>query len=292
MTKEQILEKMKTDMEARGHSASTIKWYTSVARRFQDHFDKPADQMGEAEIMGYQHHLMTKRDINKPSANKHNSALRFLYGVTLDIVLNYMKIPHTKYNRRLPKLFTREEICRIIDFAGSLEHRVMFMLAYGSGLRISEVTNLKVSDIESGNMRILVRQGKGDRDRYVLLPQATLDALREYWLTCRPNDWLFVAPEKGGRYVNRTLADAFRSALKRSCISKQGNFHLLRHCYATHSYEDGVDLLTLKSLLGHSRIDTTAWYTQMADTKTREARSPIDSLQLRDPYWLRGKADA
>jgi site-specific recombinase XerD len=286
MTKEQILEKLKTDMESRGRNSRTIKWYTSVLRRFQDHYDKPADQMGETEIMEYQRYLINERCISKPSANKHNSALRFVYGVTLDRVMNYQKMPHCKYSRRIPQLFTREEICRIIGCAETLEHRVMFMLAYGSGLRISEVTNLKVSDIESNNMRILVRHGKGDRDRYVLLPQATLVALREYWLENRPKDWLFVS-STGGKYVNRTLSDAFKTALMWSCVSKHGTFHYFRHCYATHSYEDGVDLLTLKSLLGHSRIDTTAWYTQLANTQLRQARSPIDSLQLGSAQHLK-----
>jgi site-specific recombinase XerD len=280
MNNEQILAKLKADMESRGHNDHTIKWYTSVLRRFQDHFGKPADQMGETEIMEYQRYLINEKGISKPSANKHNSALRFAFGVTLGTALNYAVIPHLKYSRRLPQLFTREEICRIIESADTLVHRAMFMLAYGSGLRLSEVTSLKVSDIESDSMRILVRHGKGDRDRYVLLPQTTLAALREYWLAFRPKDWLFVAPSKGGKYVDRTLADAFRSALNRSCVQKYGTFHYFRHCYATHSYEDGVDLLTLKGLLGHSRIDTTAWYTQLADTKLRETRSPIDTLTL------------
>jgi site-specific recombinase XerD len=157
----------------------------------------------------------------------------------------------------------------------------MFMLAYGSGLRLSEITNLKVSDIESGNMRILVRNAKGDRDRYALLPQKTLETLREHWAAARPKDWLFVAPQKGGKFVDGTLADAFKAAIKRSGVTKSGSIHRLRHCYATHLYEDGCDLLTMKKLLGHSRIDTTAWYTQLADSQMNGLKSPLDSLTLK-----------
>ena len=279
MTKEQILEKMAKDLEARGRSPFTVEDYVRHVRMFQDHFGKPADKMRESEIMEYQHFLITEKGLSNSSANTYNSALRFVYGVTLDITLNHKKIPRLKQNRRIPQIFTKEEVGVIIASAETLERKSMLMLGYGSGLRISEVINLKITDIESKQMRILVRHGKGDRDRYAMLPQITLETLREYWKAYRPKEWLFESPRAGKKYHVNTLGESFRFALKNSGVSKHGTFHTLRHCFATHLYEDEGNLLALKKLLGHVRIDTTAWYTQLADSDTLKLKSPLDDLK-------------
>jgi site-specific recombinase XerD len=278
MTKEEILAKLRADLELRGRSEETIKEYVSKTRLFQDYNDKPADQMGEQEVIDYLHYLLTEKKISQTSVNTYNSGLRFLYGVTLDTVLNYKKLPRLKQIRSLPKLFTKDEVQEIINNAASLTHKALLMLAYGSGLRLSEITNLKVSDIDSKQMRLFIRKGKGGRDRYALLPESTLHILREYWLENRTKDWLFAAPKTGGQYHVRTVQDAFKSALRKSKISKSGTIHTLRHCFATHLLEDGVDLYTIKKLLGHVRIDTTVWYSQLADSKVLKVKSPIDSL--------------
>ena len=283
MTKEEILGKLKTEMELRGRSAETVKDYVERTRRYQDYYDKPADEMGIEEIQGYLHYLLTEKKLGASSVNTNNSVIRFVYGVVLDVTLNYKKLTRAKQTRRLPQIYTREEIQTIIESAGNLCHKAMLMLAYGSGLRLSEITGLKVTDIESGQSRILVRHGKGDRDRYALLPSETLNVLREYWLNCepRPRDWLFEAPKTGGRYHGRTLQDAFKTALKRSGVKKPGSIHTLRHCFATHLYEDGHNLLAMKKLMGHVRIDTTAWYTQLAESDVLKLKSPIDTLPKR-----------
>ena len=292
MTQEQILAKLKTDLEARGRSPDTVEDYVAKVRRFQDHFSRPADQMGETEIMDYQHHLLTEKGLSSASANTYNSAIRFVYGITLDIALNYKKIPRVKQTRRIPQIFTKEEVRRIIDSAETLAHKSMLMLAYGSGLRLSEITNLKVSDIESNHMRILIRHGKGDRDRYAMLPLPTLDTLREYWKAYRPKDWLFEAPKKGGKYVNKTLEDVFKRALRKSCVTKPGSIHMLRTCFATHFYEDERNLLALKKLLGHVRIDTTAYYTQLAYSHVLGMKSPIETLPKKKGRPRKGNSDA
>ena len=159
-TKTEILQKLKTDLEARGRSPETVKNYLQKVRLFQDHFKKPADRMGEKEIMKYQHYLLNVKGNTQPSVNTYNSALRFVYGVTLDRALNYKKIPRLKQMRRIPQIFTKDEVAQIIICAKTLAHKSIIMLAYGSGLRLSEVTNLKITDIESNQMRILVRHGK------------------------------------------------------------------------------------------------------------------------------------
>jgi len=288
MTKEEILQKLRFEMELRGRQPITIDYYISKVRMYQDYFDKPADQMGEAEISEYLHYLLTVKKNSQNSVNTYNSALRFLYGVTLDMPISYEKIPRLKQSRRIPKLFTRDEVRRILDSAGSLRNKSMLMLAYGSGLRVSEIINLKAADIESDKMRILVRHGKGDRDRYAMLPQTTLDTLREYWKRYRPKDWLFEAPRNGGRYAKRTLQDAFKSALKKSGVTTPGSIHRLRACFATHFYEDDHNILALKKLLGHARIDTTVYYTQLADSDLLRLNSPIDSLP--EMYGVKSEA--
>jgi site-specific recombinase XerD len=287
MTKEQIMEKLRTDLEAWGRSEKTIKGYMSKINQFQSYFDKPADQMGENEILKYQRYLLVEKGLLPASINDYISSIRFLYGVTLDVALNYKKVPRLKQTRRIPQIYNREEVGKIINCAGNLAHKSMLMLAYGSGLRCSEITNLKVQDIESKHMRILIRHGKGDIDRYAMLPKSTLETLREYWLTYRTKDWLFVAPCKGGKYVNETLADAFKSALKRSGIKTPGSIHTLRHFY-----EDTHDLLALKKLLGHARIGTTAWYTNLADSQVYSMKSPIDALFEVEGHLCKENSDA
>ena len=220
MTKEEILHRLLKDLEVRGRSPDTTGDYVDRVRRYQDYYDKPANQMGEKEIADYLHYLATERKLSPAGVNGHNSALRFVYGVTLDVTLNYKKLPRLKQTRRIPQIFTKDEVRRILDNTDKLSHKVMLMLAYGSGLRISEITGLKPSDIESDKMRILIRRGKGDRDRYAMLPQVTLDTLREYWMEFRPKEWLFEAPSKGGRFIDKNLNDALRRALKKSGITK------------------------------------------------------------------------
>ena len=278
MTKEEVLMKLVKDLEVRGRSIGTTERYVASVRQFHEHYDKPADQMDETEINDFLHHLATSRKLKPGSVNAYNSALRFAYEVTLEVDLNHKRVPRMKQTRRIPQIFTREEVHTIIGSAETLIHKSMLMLAYGSGLRLSEITNLRAADIESEQMRILVRHGKGDRDRYAILPQVTLETLREYWKAYRPEGWLFVAPRKGGAYAGQTLYDAFKSALKKSGIPKQGSIHTLRSCFATHLYEDGCGLLELRDLLGHARISTTAWYIQLADTRLRRVTSPIDTF--------------
>ena len=277
MTKAEVLAKLTKDLELRGRSEDTVKLYTANAAKFLDYHGKPANQMGENEISDFLHHLTKEGSRTVATVNVYNSALRFLYGVTLDYTLNYKKLPRLKQNRKLPQLYTKAEVVEIIESADSLIHTAMLMLAYGSGLRLSEITNLKISDIESAQMRILIRSGKGNRDRYAMLPQSTLDTLREYWKMYRPKDWLFEAPRLGGQYRERTLQDAFKAALLKSGIKKPGTIHTLRHCYATHLYEDGHSLLAIKKLMGHIRIDTTAWYTQLACSDILALKSPLDN---------------
>ena len=283
MTKEQILEKLVKDLETRGRSEDTVRNYHIHARLFQDHFDKPADQMGEAEIAEYLHYLIKVKKLAPASVNAQNSTIRFLYGETLDIVLNNRKIPRVKQIRSIPELPTKEELSYLFYLAGTgemngLRDRAIFMTIYGSGLRVSEAANLKITDIDSKNCRILIRKGKGGKDRYALLPEKTLKVLREYWTEVQPKDWLFLT-KFGTKMTDYSILNAWKATLKRSTITKRITVHMLRHCFATHMLNEGKNLYAIKQLLGHVRMDTTTWYLQFADSEILKLKSPLDTMK-------------
>lgn len=278
MTKQEILEKLKFDMELRNRTKDTIRDYEMHVRLFQDYFDKPADQMKEEEIRKFVHYLLTEKDNTPATVNAYNSALRFLYGETLDIVLNTKKIPRIKSNRKIPEIPTKEELGYLFYLTKNLKYKAIFITIYGSGLRLSEAVNLKVSDIDGKQMRIFIRSGKGDRDRYALLPEKTLEILREYYKQYHPKDWLFVS-EKGTHLTVRAVQDAFKAIVKKSGIPKHITIHTMRHCFATHCLNEGKNIFEIKRLLGHVRIDTTTWYLQLSDSETLKLTSPLDTMK-------------
>ena len=277
MTKQETLDKMRFDMELRNMSASTIHDYTIRVRCFQDHFDKPAEQMREPEIREYLHHLLHTKKISPSSVNTHNASIRFVYIHTLDININFRKIPRVKTHRSFPDMPTKTELQKIFDSAPSFMYKAIFMTIYGSGLRVSEAANLKISDIDSKNMRILIRSGKGKRDRYAMLPESTLNALRDYYKQYRPKEWLFWTWNKN-KMSMRPIQDAFGTAIEKSGLQKHMTVHTLRHAFATHLLESGTNLIAIKQLMGHIRLDTTAWYTKLADSDVLKLQSPIDSM--------------
>ncbi|MCL2254848.1 MAG: site-specific integrase [Lachnospiraceae bacterium] len=278
MTKQEVLEKLKFDLELRNRCKDTIEDYSLHVRLFQDYFDKPADQMGTEEIKEFLHYLLTQKNNSPATVNTYNSALRFLYGETLDIVLNLKKIPRVKCNRKIPDIPTKEELGYIFYLTKNIKYKAIFMTIYGSGLRLSEAVNLKVSDIDGKQKRIFIRSGKGDRDRYALLPQKTLDILREYYKQHKPTDWLFVT-EKGTQLTVRAVQDSFKAIVKKSDIPKHITIHTLRHCFATHCLNEGKNIFEIKRLLGHVRIDTTTWYLQLSDCDTLKLTSPLDTMK-------------
>ena len=280
MTKQEILEKLVFDLELRKRSEHTILDYQKHVRLFQDYFDKPADQMGEEEIRQYLHYLLTEKGNTPASTNVCNSALRYLYAETLDITLNIRKLPRIKTNRRIPEIPSKEELGYIFYITENIKHKAIFMTIYGSGLRISEAINLKVTDIDSKQNRIFIRSGKGDKDRFTLLPQKTLKILREYYRQYKPTDWLFIS--RNGEQKQLTLKavqDAFKKIVEKSGIPKHITIHTLRHSFATHMFNEGRNILEIKKLLGHTRIDTTAWYLQMSDSEALRAISPLDTMK-------------
>ena len=276
MTRDEILTKLNDDMQLRGLSETTRHHYTRQARIFQNFFEKPADQLGIPEIQQFLLHLARDKKLANGSINAYNSTLRFLYGVTLDTPLNLWHVPRLKQNRALPKLPTEEEVRLILANAPNLMYKAMFMTIYGSGLRISEALNLKVSDVDSRKMRLFISQGKGGKDRFATLSLNCLNVLREYWKEYKPTDYLFLSRLKKPP-TRRAANDAFHKAIKQAGIKKHATLHTLRHCFATHLLNNDTNLFHIKSLLGHATIRSTAWYLHYNQGNAFKVQSPLDS---------------
>jgi site-specific recombinase XerD len=225
-------------------------------------------------------HLITERKLAYASVNQASCAFRFLYGTVLGNLQRRLDIPMAKVPKRLPQILTRAEVARLIDAAPSLRGRTLLALTYSAGLRLNEVCNLQLADIESApeRMCIKVRQGKGAQDRYTLLSPRLLEMLRRYWRDQRPKVWLFPNHSCGGPICTATAHRFYHAARQAAGIPAQGGIHSLRHAFATHLIEAGVDLPTVQRLLGHGHISTTMRYVHLARARVTATTSPLELL--------------
>ncbi len=274
---EHYLTQMQKDMELRGFADNTKEYYFRHVTRFLKHWGKPPEDVAESDICDYLHSLIMEKRLKPQSINKYNTALRFFYEVTLNRKLNLRAIPRYRKGSKLPVLLTRDEIWRLFDVC-HLKDKAIFMTFYGSGIRLAELVHLKVSDIDSVNMQIFIRQGKLKKDRYALLSQSNLEILREYWKAYRPKEWLFESRD-GECYTSRVIQLMLDRNLQKSGINKPATVHTLRHCFATHLMEDGADALKIKNLMGHASIVSTAIYVHLANLNSLGVTSPLDKME-------------
>jgi site-specific recombinase XerD len=270
---------MAEDLKLRGLAAGTQNDYLMHARLFLDWANRPAETMDEENIRQYLNYLISDKKLCVSTVNTYNAALRFLFAVTMNRTLNYRQIPRLKQTRSLPEILSKNEVAKIFEGANSLRNKAILMTIYGAGLRISEVCNLKVRDIDSESMRIFIRCSKDGKDRYTLLSQINLDILREYWKAYRPNHpegWLFLS-KRGTKLNDKTARDVFDSTVKRTDIIKNITPHTLRHCFATHLLEAGTDVCRIKQLLGHTHIQSTTFYLHLLNFDA-SLKSPLDSM--------------
>lgn len=276
---EQVICRMDEDMRLRGRSDSVRNNYKRYAGWFLKQAGRPVAELTEADIRAYLQTLMG-RNLTPGTINMHNSAIRFLFEVTLDRPLHKKQIPRMKEASPLPDILSKEELRRLFACVTPLQKRAMLMTAYGGGLRLSEVCRLRVCDIDSQNMRLFVHCGKGGKDRYTLLSQTNLEILREYWKSCHPKHpegFLFLNRDGTSHAQPRALQKAFSEGVERAVITKNASFHTLRHCFATHLLESGVDFFTVKRLMGHSDMSTTTKYLRVVKFDDT-LKSPLDSL--------------
>jgi integrase/recombinase XerD len=277
-----LRQRMIDDMRMRNLSPNTEAAYIRAVVAFAKHFGRSPEQLDSTHVREYLL-LVARRKQSWSTYNVIRSALHFLYRVTLKKDWAPGEIVCAKTPRRLPVILSREEVRRLLAGIRSIKTRAMLTTLYATGLRVSELVHLKASDIDSQRMTIRVRQGKGQKDRYVMLSPKLLTLLREYWKQHRPGDFLFPGDDPARPLERRTVQFHCKMAARRAGVAKTVSPHTLRHAFATHLLEDGVDLLTIQALLGHRSIRTTAMYTYVSPEKVRATTSPLDSLEAALP---------
>jgi site-specific recombinase XerD len=268
-----LRRRMTEDMTVRGFTASTQRGYIRAIRDFTSFFGRSPDQASAEDLRRYQ---LQMRSIgaSATSMNAAVSALRFFFTVTLGRGDAQAGMTTVREPRKLPVILSPEEVRQLLDAAPGLKYRAALSVAYGAGLRASEVVSLKLSDIDSERMVIRVEQGKGRKDRYAMLSEHLLHLLRTYWKASRPQGWLFPGQNPVNPLTTRQLRRAFDGAKAAAGIDKRVCLHTLRHCFATHLLEQKVDIRVIQVLLGHKKLDTTARYSQVASTTLRAVKSP------------------
>ena len=278
----QLRQRMDEAMVLRGFAVRTREAYLSCVTALARHYRRPPDQLGADQLQAYLLHLITEKKLAYASVNQAACAFRFLFDRVLNRPNARFDIPMAKVPKRLPQILSRAEVARLIDAARTLRGRTLLMTTYAAGLRVSEVCALQVADIESATDRMClkVRQGKGGQDRYTLLSPRLLDTLRAYWRVSRPGRWLFPNPAGSAPIDAKTVQRIYCAARDAAGIRPEGGIHTLRHCFATHLLEAGVDLPTLQRLLGHGHVSTTMRYLHLAHSHVTGATSPLELLDL------------
>ena len=275
-----LRQRMIEDMTARRFKEKVQKDYVRHVRTFAEFLGRSPDTATSEDLRRFQLH-MAQQQIGAPTINSAVSALRFFFTETLERADLVRPLRLVNEPRKAPVVLSAEEVARLLQAAPGLKYKAALSVAYGAGLRVSEVANLKVSDIDSGRMMLRVEQGKGQRDRDVMLSPRLLELLREWWKAARPRVWLFPGQNPINPVTPRQLNRAVTVAKDLAGISKRVSPHTLRHSFATHLLEQGVDIRVIQVLLGHAKLETTALYTRVAVSTVRDIESPLDRLDVK-----------
>jgi site-specific recombinase XerD len=265
------------DMQLRGLAESTQRVYVHYVAEYARHFNTNPENLDLEAVRQYQLYLLNERKLSPQAANASMSALQTFYIDTLEMPWGKNSFPRARVGEKLPVVLSREEIELFFAYVDGIRCRAALMLCYGAGLRVSEAVAVKIGDIDSKRMMIRVVQGKGRKDRDVMLSSRLLEVLRSYWRATRPKDWLFPSWNPEQHICSATISRACREAAEISGLRKRVTPHTLRHSFATHLLESGVDTRVIQILLGHTRIDTTARYTHVDATVIAGTPSPLDA---------------
>jgi integrase/recombinase XerD len=275
-----LRQRMIDDLRIRNRSAHTIRIYTDCVAHFARHFGKSPELLGPEEIRQYQVYLVNERHVSCSYLTQTVCALRFLYCVTLQRDWAIRRIPHPKQPRRLPVVLSQTEVKQLFDSIRNLKYLALLMTAYAGGLRTSEVVRLRLTDIDSQRMVIRIRQGKGQKDRYVMLAPTLLKVLRQYWQQERPSSWLFPGQDGKQPLTAHRVAEMCRHLGAVAGVKKSVTVRALRHSFATHLLEAGQNVRVIQMLLGHRSLRTTQGYTYVSTATVRAAPSPLEFLAL------------
>ncbi len=271
-----LRKKMIRELELQRKADGTVKSYVRSVTELAAFHGKSPDLLDIEEVRDFVHYLIVGKKLAIGTVNQMLTGIKFLYREVLGREID-LKIP-TKKTGKLPEPLSREEIARLLDVARNVKHRAIMMIAYGAGLRASEIARLQPRDIHSDRMMIRVNQGKGRKDRYTLLSPRLLDELRAYWRKARPQIWLFPHRDRVDHMPPDTARKTFDILKARAGIEHGRGVHSLRHSFATHLLEDGYDIRTVQELLGHRDVSTTMIYTHVLNRGSKGVYSPADRL--------------
>jgi site-specific recombinase XerD len=266
-------------LQLKAYSESTIKTYRNeFAQLLYILKDKNVDDLSAEKLRSYFLYCINTLQLSENTLHSRINAIKFYFEQVLHREKIFFDIPRPKKPSILPKVISTQDIKKLLAVTENLKHNTMLKLCYGMGLRVSEIVNLKISDIDSGNMQVLIEQSKGKKDRYVNLPESILEQLRAYYLAYQPKKYLFEG-QIGEQYSIRSVQQVFKNALKKAKINKNIGVHGLRHSFATHLLENGTDIRFIQELLGHNDLKTTLRYTHVSEKSLKKVKSPLDFLE-------------
>jgi len=273
-----LRRRMSEDMQLRNLASETQRNYIHHIKGLAQFYQTSPERLDLEDIRQYQLHLLNEKHHSAEAVNQFVSAVRFLYQVTLDTTWPEKALPRVRVPHKLPVVLSPAEVDAFFHHVGTLRYRAALMTAYGAGLRVSEVVRLKISDIDSARGLLRVEQGKGKKDRYAMLSPRLLKVMRAWWKVEQPKQWLFPGSKAGHHMDPAMLQLVCGQAAQLAGISKRVRVHTLRHSFATHLLDQGVDLRVIQEMLGHTRIDTTARYAQVSPRLVSATKSPLDQL--------------
>jgi integrase/recombinase XerD len=269
-------------MILKNFSKRTIKTYMQIVRQFVGWFEKnyTDSHMSDNIVRKY---LLYRFGQNKDwqTVNSDYSAIQKWFKNVLMLSWSLTKLPRARKEKKLPSILSKEDVVKIIEAAATFKQQVLRTFIYVTGARLSETIHVKIDDLDSHRMQVRINQGKGNKDRFIILPQVLIDLLREYYRREKPENYLFNAKVKGLAYSPRSVQLAMQQAKKKAKITKKGSIHTLRNCYATHHLESGTDLLYLQEQMGHKNLRTTIRYIGLCVERHRYIKHPIDSLPIK-----------
>jgi site-specific recombinase XerD len=276
-----LREKMKQEMILVGLTESTQNIYLQAVTRLFTHYKKSPAHLTEQEIRDYLLYLKRGKKLAPNTYNTQIYGLRFFYGTTLRQPLFKLNLPTTKLTYKLPDILSTHEVERIIKAVSHVKYRTLLMVIYSAGLRVSEATNLCIGDIDGTRMTLHIRCAKGGKDRYVNLSPTVYQALRDYWKICKFTTYVFPSKNNLSKPLSTHRASQiFKEAKQRAGVTKSGGIHAMRHAFATHLLEAGVDIFAIKTLLGHASIQSTVRYLDFVPNRHQNFASPIERLKL------------
>lgn len=275
-----LLMKMKFDMELKGFADKTITSYLTNVKKISMYYNLPPEEITQDQIREFLHYSITVRKLSRSYVNSMYSALLFFFRNTLKREWDMIDIPRVKQPSKLPVALSHFQVQLLFKSVSNIKHRTMLITCYSAGLRVSELIDLKISDIDSKTMTIRVRNGKGGKERYTLLSKTNLIALRKYYVIFKPSEYLFFNPNTLKPLSPRTIQTTYSTYRDSLNLPSDSTLHSLRHSFSTHLILSGVSIVVIQKLLGHGDIGTTSKYLHLTNAEATNVLSPLDNMEV------------